>query len=259
MNDSAIISAHELTVGYRRKPVLSNLNFDIHSGQLIALVGRNGVGKSTLLRTLTSDLAPVSGGLTLMNRPLAQYKPRELASKIAVVTTEPLQVGALKVVELVSLGRDPHTGFTGHLSASDRRIVGQAMQATGIAFKADSYVAHLSDGERQKALIARALAQDTPIIVLDEPFSFLDVAARIDILHTLIELCHTSNRAIIYSSHDIAQALRMADMVWMLTPAGKLITGTPAELIAGNQIDSLFDNANVRFDATQNDFISSQV
>lgn len=259
MNESAIISARGLTVGYRRKPILSNLDFDISSGRLIALVGRNGVGKSTLLRTLTSDLAPLGGTLTLMGKPLADYRPRELASRIAVVTTEPLQVGALKVAELVSLGRDPHTGFTGRLSTSDRSIVDRAMEATGIAFKADSYVAHLSDGERQKALIARALAQDTPVIVLDEPFSFLDVAARIDILRTLTELCHTSHRAILYSSHDIAQALRMADLVWMLTPTGKLITGSPAELIAGNQIDSLFDDANVRFDATQNDFISSQI
>lgn len=253
---SPLISARGLSVGYRRKTILSDLSFDILPGQLIALVGRNGVGKSTLLRTLTADLQPVAGQLLVEGCDIASIPPRRLAAKIAVVTTEPLQVGALTLRELVSLGRDPHTGITGHLTADDRRAVDDAIRAIGIEELADSFMARLSDGERQKALIARALAQDTPIIILDEPFSFLDVSARIEILTLLRSLCRDSGKAILFSSHDIAQALRMADSLWMLSPDRRLITGTPSEIKENHSIDHLFDDPNVCFDPLQNDFVA---
>lgn len=258
MPAAPLISAAGLSVGYRRKTILADLSFDILPGSLIALVGRNGVGKSTLLRTLTADLRPLGGSLMLEGKPLDSYPPRRLAAKIAVVTTEPLQVGALTVRELVSLGRDPHTGITGHLTADDREAVDSAIEAIGITPLADKFMARLSDGERQKALIARALAQDTPLIILDEPFSFLDVSARIEILSLLRDLCHSRRRAILFSSHDIAQALRMADAVWMLSPDRRLITGTPEEIKHNHLIDNLFDNPNVCFDPRQNDFVARQ-
>lgn len=131
------------------------------------------------------------------------------------------------------------------------------MRQVGIEYKSDEYVACLSDGERQKALIARALAQDTQVIILDEPFSFLDVSARIEILRLVTDLCHRSGRAILFSSHDIAQALRMTDMIWMLTTDRRFITGTPQEIIRRGDIDRLFDTPGIAFDPTQNDFISS--
>lgn len=257
MDSKPILRAEDLSVGYKGKALVTGLNFSLYRGSLVALVGRNGVGKSTLLRTITTELPPVKGEIFLDGTPLKEWSRRRLASEIAVVTTEHLQVGALTVRELVNLGRDPHTGRLGRMTAEDRRAVQEAMDAVGIAYKADEYVACLSDGERQKALIARALAQDTPLIVLDEPFSFLDVSARVEILGLLRRLCHEHNRALLYSSHDIAQALRMADLIWMLTPERKFVEGSPETLIREGTINLLFNNPGVRFDASQNDFVST--
>lgn len=256
MEHPKVLEAVNLTIGYRRRPIVEGLNFAMCAGELTALIGRNGVGKSTLLRTITGELPPISGEVLLEGRRLGEWPRRQLASKIAIVTTEPLQVGALTVRELVALGRDPHTGFSGRLNDDDKRIVAQAMQAVGINYKSDDFVACLSDGERQKALIARALAQDTPIIILDEPFSFLDVSARIDILRTLGRLCREQGKSILYSSHDVAQALRMAENVWMFTPDRRFIAGSPESLISSGDINRLFDTEGVRFDAAQNDFIA---
>lgn len=257
MQKTPAIQAKDLSVGYRRKAILEHLYFSLMPGQIVALVGKNGVGKSTLIRTLTSELPPISGQVTLAGKPLPSWTRRQLASMVAVVTTDPLQVGALTVRELVSLGRDPHTGPLGRLGDEDRAAVDRAMQQVGIDYKRDEYVACLSDGERQKALIARALAQDTQVIILDEPFSFLDVSARIEILRLVADLCHSSGRAILFSSHDIAQALRMTDMIWMLTPDRRFITGTPQEIISHGDINRLFDTPGITFDPMQNDFISS--
>ncbi len=252
MQTTPVIQAHGLAVGYRRRAILKHLDFLLMPGQIVALVGKNGVGKSTLIRTLTCELPPIAGQVTLAGKPLPSWTRRQLASMVAVVTTDPLQVGALTVRELVSLGRDPHTGPLGRLGDEDKAAVDMAMQQVGIDYKRDEYVACLSDGERQKALIARALAQDTPVIILDEPFSFLDVSARIEILRLVTDLCH-----ILFSSHDIAQALRMTDMIWMLTPDRRFVTGTPQEIISSGDIDRLFDTPGIAFDPTQNDFISS--
>ena len=257
MQTTPVIQAHGLSVGYRRKAILEHLDFSLMPGQLVALVGKNGVGKSTLIRTLTSELPPISGQVTLAGKPLHSWTRRQLASMVAVVTTDPLQVGALTVRELVSLGRDPHTGPLGRLGDEDRAAVDKAIQQVGIDYKRDEYVACLSDGERQKALIARALAQDTQVIILDEPFSFLDVSARIEILRLVSDLCHSSGCAILFSSHDIAQALRMTDMIWMLTSDRRFITGSPQEIINRGDIDLLFDTPGIAFDPAQNDFISS--
>lgn len=252
-----MITARHLTIGYRNHVVVSDITVSLLPGRLTAFIGRNGAGKSTLIRTLTGEIPPLSGEVLLEDRPLTQWCGRELAHRIAIVTTDPIMAGALTVREVAALGRDPHTGIFGRLHADDKAAVQQALQNTGMTALADRLFASLSDGEKQKCLIARALAQDTPIIILDEPFSYLDVAARVELLGLLLDLCHEKGKFILFSTHDVAQALRMADEIWMLTAQGQLQTGSPEELVANGNINLLFDSQNVKFDMTEHDFIST--
>lgn len=251
-----LLEAINLSTGYHGKAILNKLNFNIAEGELIALLGCNGVGKSTLLRTLTAELSAITGSIKIFGEDLTSMSRRRMAQLLAIVTTEQLQIGALTVYELVSLGRDPHTGYSGRLSSIDHEMIKKSMLSVGIYNKKDSYVAELSDGERQKAMIARALAQDTPLIILDEPFSFLDVSARVEILGMLKRLCKDTNKGILYSSHDVSQSLRMSDRIFMFTPDRNFINGTPKEIIDNNLISQLFSTDGVIFDPSQNDFIA---
>lgn len=219
-------------------------------------MGQNGAGKSTLIKTITGEIPPLKGEIRIEGKSLHDYTRKQLARKIALVTTDPVQAGGLTVRELVGLGRQPHTGFFGRLSDDDNNAVADAMRQVGISHKADDYIANLSDGERQKALIARALAQDTDIIILDEPFSFLDVASRVEILALLIDSARKKKISILFSSHDVAQALRMADKI-ILFSNDRIITESPEKLIKSGEINNLFTDRNVTFDPIQNDFISN--
>lgn len=251
----ASISASDLSIGYKNRPIATGLSLEVNPGEVTALLGPNGAGKSTLIKTITGELSPIKGRVELFGRPLESYSRKELAKTLAIVTTEPIQAGGLTVRELVGLGRQPHTGFFGRLSETDARSVESAMKRVGISHKATSYVAELSDGERQKTMIAKAIAQDTPLIVLDEPFSFLDVGARIEILSLLLSIAATG-KAVLYSSHDVSQALRMATRVMLLTHDKSLVSGTPEQLMADGNIARLFDNENVVFSPTEKDFIA---
>ena len=174
-----ILSTHNLSIGYQKGKsstiVLKNLNISLKRGSLVALVGANGIGKSTLLRTITSNQLPIEGYVTLNGKRFDEISKKELSKLLSIVNTDRTRAGGLTVRELVSLGRQPYTGFLGILDSNDRQIVETAMQNAGIAHKADSFLAELSDGERQKTMIAKALAQNTPVIILDEPTAFLDV------------------------------------------------------------------------------------
>ena len=180
-NISPALEASGLSIGYRCgrkegwKTVHPRVNFVLHCGELTSLIGLNGAGKSTLLRTLCGFQPAVSGTVRVLGRELSEYSSHELALTVGVVLTERTNAGGLTVRELVALGRQPHTGFFGRLGERDREVVSEAMSAVGIAHKADSYVSELSDGERQRTMIAKALAQECPVIVLDEPTAFLDL------------------------------------------------------------------------------------
>lgn len=256
--DTPLLATHSLCVGYGKKQIAGPIDFTLSAGSLTALIGCNGIGKSMLLRTLTGELPAISGRVEICGRDLKSISGRRLAGLVAIVTTERLQVGALTVRELAALGRDPHTGLSGRLSEQDRAVSERAMQRVGITHKADSFIAELSDGERQKAMIARALAQETPLIVLDEPFSFLDVAARIEILGMLGRLARDNGKGILFSTHDVAQALRMADRLFMLTPGRQFMEGTPGELTASGAINRLFTTPGITYDPVQHDFISRE-
>ena len=250
-NENTIFSTHDLAVGYRNGNeqviLLEGLNLALERGKLVALLGQNGAGKSTLLRTLTCDAPAMAGQIKVDGKDISSMSQKDRSRLIGLVSTERIQAGALTVTELVGLGRQPHTGFLGRMDEDDHRIVRQAMVDAGIIGKADSYVASLSDGERQKAMIAKALAQETPIIILDEPTAFLDVASRIETMRLLQTLAHDRGKAVLLSSHDISQSLLLADELWLITTDRQVLTGTTQQLVADGAMDSLFNNRDIHF------------
>lgn len=256
---TAAIRTENLAIGYPKYRIAEGITISLQPGSVTAMLGENGAGKSTLIKTITGELKPLSGEVILCGTPLKDYFASALARCISLVTTDKIQAGALKVHELVSLGRQPYTGFFGRLTQNDKDIVKRAIADVGITHKADSYVAELSDGEKQKALIARAIAQQTRIILLDEPFSFLDVASRVEILALLIKSARANGTTILFSSHDVAQALRMADDILMFTPEKKIIHASPERLVKTGEISRLFQDRDVIFDAAQNDFITENI
>lgn len=243
-----MLQAKNLTIGYRRKPVQSGLTFTLEPGRLTALLGPNGAGKSTLLRTLAGTQPPLAGEIRLDGEPLASYSPGELARRVGLVLTDRVQAGGLRVRELAALGRHPYSGFFGRLSAADHAAVDRALEQAGVADKADRYLAELSDGERQKVMIAKALAQECPLILLDEPTAFLDVVSRIEVMNLLHRLA-AGGKTILVSTHDLEQALASADRLWLLGPEQGLTCGTTGELIAAGAVGRYFSRGGIRFDA----------
>ena len=252
MEKKTVISAQDLCIGYRtgkkEKRVHEHLSFELHAGELTCLLGANGAGKSTLLRTLSASQPALEGDLLMMGKSLSDYSEKERSRTIGVVLTDKTFAGGLSVYELVALGRQPHTGFFGRLTKEDKRIVEEAMENVGIAHKAKSYTAELSDGERQKVMIAKALVQECPLILLDEPTAFLDVVSRIEIMHLLHRLAVEQNKAILLSTHDIEQALVLADKLWLLTKGKGLQCGVTEDIILNHHMDELFNHKDIRFD-----------
>ena len=247
----SLISTHDLSVGFKRDgkdvALLSGLNLDLKAGTLVALLGKNGAGKSTLLRAITGDTRPLAGTLCYDGRDVTTMSILERARFMGLVSTERIAAGGLTVTELVEVGRQPHTGFLGRLSKQDHEVVAQAIESVGMTHKAGSYTASLSDGERQKCMIARALAQETPVIVLDEPTAFLDVASRIETMQLLSDLAHNYGKAVLLSSHDMSQSILQADELWLITSDREVITGAPADLVEQGTMDRLFDSPRICF------------
>lgn len=254
MEKKTVIQGRDLCIGYRtgkkENRVHEHLQFTLHAGELTCLLGANGTGKSTLLRTLSATQPALEGELLVMNKPLNEYSEKERSRTIGVVLTDKTFTGGLNVFELVALGRQPHTGFFGRLTKEDKRIVHEALEQVGIAHKAHHYTAELSDGERQKAMIAKALVQECPLILLDEPTAFLDVASRIEIMHLLHRLATEQQKAILLSTHDIEQALVLSDRLWLLSRKHGLQCGITEDLILSHQMDELFPCKDIHFDTT---------
>lgn len=212
-HQDAGLASDGLTAGYihghRRIPIVSDVTFAIPPAHFTVMVGRNGSGKSTLLRTLAGIQAPLDGRVTIHGCEVRGIGSRRLARLIAMVfpTAVGTGAGALTVYEATALGRHPHTGITGHLSDVDRHVIREAIEAVGLSHKADTPLAALSDGLRQKAMIARALAQQTPVIIMDEPTAFLDVPSRHALMDLVAEMAHRHGRTVLLSTHDMAPAL----------------------------------------------------
>ena len=240
----------DLSIGYRikkgtTKTVMETLNATIFSGQLTCLIGANGVGKSTLLRTITA-FQPVIGGKILLNgNDINSLSIKQLSKLVSVVLTDKPDVLNITVNELIGLGRSPYTGFWGTLSKHDQEVVENAMQMVGIVALKDSPIHSLSDGEKQKVMIAKALAQETPIIILDEPTAFLDYPSKVDVMQLLKRLAHELDKTIFLSTHDLELVLRNADMIWLLDKEKGLITGNAEQLISQGAISHFVNRKKV--------------
>lgn len=207
-----IISLSQLSVGYTLShPVISDINLELRSGELACLIGENGIGKSTLLKTLTGFLPKLKGSLLLGNRDIESFSQRELARQVSIVLTQKPDVQNLTIEEIIGLGRSPYTGFFGRLRAEDRKVVDDAIATMGIEKLRGRMIQTLSDGERQKVMIAKALAQETPIILLDEPTAFLDFPSKAETFQSLQRMAHERDKLILLSTHDLELAVRFAD------------------------------------------------
>ena len=250
---ASILRTENLTIGYpmrREAPVVVTeaITVGLQPGELVCLLGPNGAGKSTLMRTLAGMQPPLNGRIFLNQQALASLSARQLARHLSVVLTEPINAGMLTAWDLVSLGRHPYTNWAGKLTAVDETAVNQAIAAVGTTPLAPRYVKPLSDGERQKIMIARALAQEPDVMLLDEPTAYLDLPRRVEIMHILRQLARNANCAILLSTHDLDLALRNADKIWLMPKGGALQLGTPEELVLDGSFEAAFRADGVRFD-----------
>lgn len=252
------LSATQLEIGYRhgaeRTVVASDLNASLRGGEFVCLLGPNGAGKSTLIRTLAGMQAPLAGELRLSGKALDDIAPRERAKAVSVVLTETLPAGMMDAYSLVSIGRHPYSGWFGGLSALDRGRIEWALDAVGATSLAGRQVAELSDGERQKVSIARALAQEAKLMLLDEPTAFLDLPRRVELMSILRNLAHWENLSLLLSTHDLDLALRFADRLWLMTTEGQLIQGAPEALALNGQFAEVFASENLDWDAMAGSF-----
>jgi iron complex transport system ATP-binding protein len=243
------ISFRNLRIGYNsgkdvKFPVMSSV---VNNHGLIVLLGRNGAGKSTLLRTLAGLQSPVSGELKLMDKDISLYSQREKSSLISFVSTEKPDIANMTAFDLVSLGRYSYTNWLGAMNDSDEQIVRYSMKIAGVSHLADDNINEISDGELQRVMIARTLAQDTPIIILDEPVAFLDMPNKFEILLLLRNLAWNEMKTIILSSHDLDIAIRLADMLWIMTKES-LEQGAPEDFALKHGFEAIFKDTGIFFD-----------
>jgi iron complex transport system ATP-binding protein len=236
-----ILQAKNLNVGYDKKIVISDINLNAFKGQVICLLGSNGAGKSTILRTLSGLLAPVSGAVEIDGESISAIKKKELARKLSLVLTEQIAPAMTTVNALVSMGRTPYTDFMGRLSEEDYKIIDEALETVGADNLRDRFFSELSDGEKQKVMIARALVQEPELIILDEPTSHLDIRHKIEVVRILQKLSNEKNITCILSLHDIDLAIKGCQTV-MLVNGGKIVDfGTPEEIIKSGVIQKLYN------------------
>lgn len=252
-----ILTAENLAVGYPGKPekivVSSGMNFSIREGELVAIVGINGVGKSTLLKTLTKELSPLDGSVFINGVSLEEYSNKNLAEMISVVLTNQTISKNLRVCELVALGRQPYTNWLGNLSEVDEKAVARAIEQVQLSDLSQKKCSELSDGQLQKVLIARTLAQDTPLIFMDEPTTHLDLYHKAHVLQLLKKLSQETKKAIVFASHEINLALRLCDKI-ILLHRGRAIFGSPEELVQNGDFDKLFPAEIIEFNRESRSF-----
>lgn len=250
--DGQTIQLRDLGIGYQTKQgvktVAEHLNGAIRSGELTCLLGANGVGKSTLLRTLSAFQPKTAGEIIIEGRELDSYTDKELSRRIGVVLTEKPDVRNMSVRELVSLGRSPYTGFWGTYSKEDLQIVDEAIALVGIEALSQRMVHTLSDGERQKVMIAKALAQQTPVIYLDEPTAFLDYPSKVEVLQLLRRISRSAGKIIFLSTHDVELALQLADTIWLMSRGEEMAIGSPQQLAHEGILGRFIEREGITFD-----------
>lgn len=251
-----IISLDRFTIGYQKDlALLSELNLTVNRGELVALIGRNGTGKSTLLKSMIGLLEPLEGVCMLNEKPFNDYTSPERACRVSYVSSQLTQLPSLTVKELVGLGRMPYTGWMGHLTSRDRELIDQALEEVQMSRFAERKLECLSDGERQRAMIARAFVQDTPLMVLDEPAAFLDIPNSFELIR-LLSRFRDGGKTIIYSTHDLESAIQCADRMWVIHD-GRVHEGAPEDLGIEGLFNELFSASGIRFDEQVGRFLHS--
>ncbi len=246
-----ILSLAALRIGYpdgnRENLLLPPLTANAKKGEMVALVGKNGIGKSTLLRTIAGLQPSLGGEITYGGKSIREYSRNDLARTIGYISTEIVNVSNMRVYDLVALGRFPYTNWLGKIDSDNHAIIDDAIKMTGMSALSSRLVSELSDGERQKAMIARILAQDTGILVMDEPTAFLDIGSKFEILHLMHLLSQNSGKTIVFSTHDLNVAMSQADKVWLLAD-DRLVEGAPEDLMLQGAFNHLVDSSTVHYD-----------
>ena len=258
ISNKIILSTSNLSIGYQSKKekniIAENLNLTFEEGKLISLVGGNGIGKSTLLRTITGIQKPLAGSVLLKEKEIHNYESLALAQNLSLVLTEKLPPSNLSVFELIALGRQPYTNWLGKLSAEDLEKINQAITLTHVEHLIDKKHHEISDGQLQIVLIARALAQDTPLIILDEPTTHLDLFHKVSIFKLLKKLSQETNKCILFSTHDIDLAIQLSDEMIVMTESS-VEQDQPCNLITKGVFNTLFKDSSITFDVKKGKFV----
>lgn len=258
MENKIILQASKISIGYTSKKVkniiASNIDLSLEKGKLIALIGANGIGKSTLLRTITGIQKPISGTVWLNEKNIHELDSLTLAQNLSVVLTEKLPPSNLTVWELIALGRQPYTNWIGKLTDNDISKINEAIALTQIEHLASKRHYEISDGQLQIVLIARALAQDTPLIILDEPTTHLDLLHKVVLFKLLKKLTQETGKCILFSTHDIDMAIQLSDEMIIMTPE-TTIQDQPCNLIIKGSFNTLFKDEHIVFDSEKGKFV----
>ncbi|MDX1671810.1 MAG: ABC transporter ATP-binding protein [Balneolaceae bacterium] len=257
--ETPVLGTTDLNIGYRNRRgkdtiVGEEIEVTLHSGELICLLGPNGSGKSTLIRTLAGMQSPLAGGIELFGDPVSELSNKEIAKRLSTVLTERITIGNLTVYTLVAFGRSPYTGWLGTLSQQDKEKVHWALESTGLSDFAGRDISKLSDGERQKVMIARALAQDTSVILLDEPTAHLDLPNRVEIIRLLRKLAHETGKGILLSTHELDLALKAGDRIWLMNNEKDLMEGVPEDMVLDGTFEKAFARDSFDFDRATGSF-----
>jgi iron complex transport system ATP-binding protein len=255
MNNSTayILELKNVSIGYLQNKhahvLFKEVSLKTENGKLICLIGKNGIGKSTLIKTIAAVQPPLDGNIFIDEHDVHAMDSKSLAGKISMVYTDKIETENLSVYNLISMGRFPYLSWMGLLSEKDKAFINKAITLTGIEKLKDRNVNSLSDGEKQKVMIARAIAQGTPLILLDEPTSHLDISGRLDVFITLKKLCRQENKTILLSTHQLDCALQFSDEIWLISSGQKLIKGTPKDTAITTELSREFNSENLQFDA----------
>ena len=236
-----VLRTEDLHIGYKDKAILPPINVSLKEGNLIALIGPNGAGKSTLFKTLTAHIKPIKGSIELFGKELTDYSSKEKARLIGLVLTERPDDMFLKVYDVVASGRCPYTDFFGKIGKEDENVIQESLDIVGINKLKDRYFNTLSDGEKQKVMIAKTLAQNTPIIFMDEPTAFIDYPSKIELFSLMKMLTKERNKTIIFSSHDLELLLRYTDDIWLISKGKQLISAKKDDLIGNEMLKEYFN------------------
>jgi iron complex transport system ATP-binding protein len=254
----SLLKTDSLTIGYthRKKqvPLQNNLNLHIREGEMVCLIGPNGTGKSTLLRTLSGLQPPLSGKILIKNKDIQHLTVSERAFLISLVLTDRVEIENATVHSLIAMGRQPYSNWWGNLSENDEKLVTDAIKMVHLENKSNHLLTELSDGERQRAMIAKAFVQDTPIIMLDEPTAHLDLPNRVEIMLLLHRLAHKTGKAVLLSTHELDMALQAADRIWLMTAHLGIETGVPEDLVLNGHFNEAFLSPNYVFNPANGNF-----